>query len=158
MVKKISSLIPTSKKQKILKGVEYFINKDTGEEIPFVVQSVEDRDFNFHKVWLRNVVTAFQEITNKKMVLAFWIIEHLNKENQLVMPIRQIAEETGISHKTVGMTISALQKGECPFLVKVQSGVYMVNPDVIYKGSHSNRMGILYDYSKSVTGKSKTEH
>ena len=63
-----------------------------GEAIPMQMISVEERDFNFHKVWLQNLVQGIDEIANQKLRLAFWIIENLNKENQLIMTQRQIAE------------------------------------------------------------------
>ena len=42
--------------------------------------------------------------------------------------------------------MKALQEGTPAFLVKINSGAYRVNPDVIWKGSYSNRMGICYEY------------
>ena len=36
-----------------------------------------------------------------------------------------------------------------PFLQKINSGAYRVNPDVLFKGSHSNRMGVCYEYVKT---------
>lgn len=139
----------TSKKQKLI-GTQEYVNQNTGEVVPMIVTSIEDRDFNFHKMWLNNLIMSLDEITNRKMELAFWIIENLNKENQLVMTQRKIADKTGISIKTVSETMRLLQQGEIPFLVKINSGAYQVNPDVIWKGSHTSRMGIVFDYSKSV--------
>lgn len=139
----------TSKKQKLI-GTQEYVNQSTGEVVPMIVTSIEDRDFNFHKMWLNNLIMSLDEITNRKMELAFWIIENLNKENQLVMTQRKIADKTGISIKTVSETMRLLQQGEIPFLVKINSGAYQVNPDVIWKGSHTSRMGIVFDYSKSV--------
>lgn len=144
----------TSKKQKLV-GVRYYIDSKTGEAVPFIETSVEDRDFNFHKMWLNNLIMALDEITNKKMELAFWIIEHLDKENKLVMTQRVIAEKSGISFGTVCETMKLLQQGDMPFLQKINSGAYRVNPDVLYKGSHSNRMGIVFDYSETAIANSK---
>lgn len=33
-----------------------------------------------------------------------------------------------------------------PFFQKINSGAYRVNPNIIFKWSHSNRMGIYYEY------------
>jgi DNA-binding transcriptional regulator YhcF (GntR family) len=144
--------ITTSKKQKFV-GFKTYIDKETGEEIPMQIRALEDRDFNFHKIWFEHFVSGIDEIVNQKARLAFWIIRNLNKENQLVMTQRQIAEETGISYDTVNRTMKALCKpdedtGIC-FLQKMHGGAYRVNPDVIYKGSHDNRMGIVYDYNNT---------
>ena len=135
----------TSKKQKFI-GYKDLIDPDTGEHYPMQLSVVEDRDFNFHKIWLQHLVNSLDGISNQKLRLAFWIIEHLDKENQLVMTQRKIHEETGMSLQTVNRTLKALQEGEPPFLQKINSGAYRVNPDVIWKGSHSNRMGVCFKY------------
>lgn len=148
-VKKARKQASTSKKLKYVGHTE-LLDTTTGELIPMQITQVEERDFNFHKVWLRNLIMSFEDISNQKLRLAFWIIEHLNKENQLVMTQQTIAEKSGISIGTVKETMKRLQgKGEngtMPFLVKINSGAYQVNPDVIFKGSHGNRMGIIFDY------------
>lgn len=139
----------TTKKQKFV-GYKELIDQETGEIYPMQMNTIEDRDFNFHKVWLQNLVQGIDEIANQKLRLAFWIIENLNKENQLIMTQRQIAENTGISIQTVSRTIKALCKQDGnnkPFLQKINAGAYMVNPEMIYKGAHSNRMGICYKYN-----------
>ena len=85
----------TSKKLKYVGHTE-LLDTTTGELIPMQITQVEERDFNFHKVWLRNLIMSFEDISNQKLRLAFWIIEHLNKENQLVMTQQTIAEKSGI--------------------------------------------------------------
>lgn len=147
----------TSKKQKFV-GVQEYVNKETGELVPMQVVSVEDRDFNFHKVWLQHLVNSLDGISNQKLRLAFWIIEHLNKENQLVMTQRAISEQSHISLDTVSKTMKALQEGSPAFLVKINSGAYMVNPDVIWKGSYKSRMGIVFDYKDTEKANKKPEN
>lgn len=139
----------TSKKQKFV-GTQTFVDTSTGEVVPMQLVELEERDFNFHKVWLQHLVNSLDGISNQKLRLAFWIIENLNKENQLVMTQRAIAQKSGMSIDTVRRTMKALQDGESPFLVKINGGAYMVNPDVIWKGSHSSRMGIVFDYKEKV--------
>ena len=97
----------TTKKVKVI-GTQEYINKNTGELQEMQVVSVEDRDFNFHKLWLSHIINSLDLIGNQKTKLAFWIIEHLNRENQLIMTYRQISEKSGISLQTVTRTISAL--------------------------------------------------
>lgn len=151
----------TSKKQKFIRAKEY-IDPETGEVVPFQEVEVEDRDFDFHKVWLQHLVNSLDGISNQRLRLAFWIINHLNKENQLIMTQRAIAEEAskeldGMSLDTVSKTMKALQTGSPVFLVKINSGAYMVNPDIIWKGSHASRMGIVFDYKDTVRENTPTE-
>lgn len=142
----------TTRKLKVL-GTETYINQRTGELTDMSVVEVEDRDFNFHKLWLSNILNAIDLIGNKKVKLAFWIIENLNKDNQLIATQRKIMERVNkdkedkkdkVSIQTVNETLQTLVKAK--FLIKESSGVYSVNPDVIYKGSRGNRMNILMKY------------
>ena len=146
----------TSKRMKLV-GQKTLVDRDTGEEIPMQMNVVEERDFNFHKVWLQHLIHSFDEIVNQKLRLAFWIIENLNKENQLVMTQRKIAEKSGISYQTVSRTIRLLTEGKPPFLQRINAGAYRVNPDILFKGSHSNRMGICDEYIQTKGDKKESK-
>lgn len=138
----------TSKKVKVI-GTETYINQTTGELQEMQVVNIEDRDFNFHKLWISHIINSLDLIGNQKVKLAFWIIENLNKENQLIMTYRQIAEKSGISLDTVRRTMTALI--ESNFLVKINNGAYQVNPDVIFKGTRNGRLNVLYQYNQTKT-------
>ena len=144
----------TTKKVKVVGKTEY-IRKDTGEIEEMQVISVEERDFNFHKLWLRNILTTVDLIGNQKMKLAFWIIEHLDYENKLIYSYEQMAKETGISLDTVKRTMKALM--ECNFLKKKFGGCYIVNPDMLYKGSHQTRKNVLIQYHRIEKKKKKSD-
>ena len=135
----------TTKKVKCI-GSEQFINAETGEIEEFQVTSIEERDFNFTKVWIRNFVATLDLVGNQKTKLVYWIIDHLNKENQLIYTNRQLEVETGISLKTVSTTMKALQ--DANFLKKQSNGVYIINPEILFKGSKGARMNILNQYSE----------
>lgn len=136
----------TSKKVKV-RGTETYVNALTGEEKEMVVTEIEERDFNFTKVWMRSFLTTLDIVGNQKTKVAFWIIEHLDKENKLCYTQRQMADETGASIQTVNFTIKALMDAD--FLRKVNQCVYIVNPDIIFKGTRNARLSILNDYSNA---------
>ena len=79
----------TTKKQKFV-GYKILVDPETGETYPMQMNVMEDRDFNFHKVWLQHLVNSLDSISNQKLRLAFWIIDHLDRENQLIMTQRAI--------------------------------------------------------------------
>lgn len=133
----------TRKKVKVI-GTETYIKQATGELKEMQLIDIEERDFNFHKVWLQHILNSIDLIGNQKTKLAFWIIEHLNKENQLIMTQRKIAEKAGMSIDTVRLTMKALMDSN--FLIKINSGAYMVNPDVVFKGGKTDRLNILIQY------------
>lgn len=140
---KKSSDNKTSKRVKVI-GTQQYVNQNTGEVEDFQVVQMEDRDFNFHKVWLHNIVMALDLIGNQKTRLAFWIIDHLNRENQLVMTYRQIADKSGISLDTVRITMKSLI--ESNFLRRINQGAYCVNPEVLFKGTRNGRLNVLLQY------------
>lgn len=149
----------TTKKQKFV-GYKILVDPETDETYPMQMNVMEDRDFNFHKVWLQHLVNSLDSISNQKLRLAFWIIDHLDRENQLIMTQRAIADATNMSTKTVNTTLKALceaPEGSPAFLQRINSGAYRVNPEVIFKGSHSNRMGICYEYKETDTKQQKKE-
>ncbi len=133
----------TSKKVRYI-GTEQFINAETGVVEEFQVTDIEERDFNFSKVWMRNFISTLDLVGNQKTRLAFWIIDHLNKENQLIATFRSMADETGISLFTVRETMKILQDSD--FLRKVSNGVYTINPDIYFKGTRNARLNILSQY------------
>lgn len=135
----------TTKKVKYV-GSQQFINAETGEVEEFQVTNIEERDFNFSKVWMRNFVATLDLVGNQKTKLVYWIIDHLTKENQLICTNRQLEKETGISLKTVSVTMKVLQ--DANFLKKTSNGVYTVNPDVVFKGSRTARLNVLHTYQE----------
>ena len=133
----------TRKKVKVI-GTETYINSATGEVSEMQVMSIEERDANFHKLWLGHVLQSIDLIGNQKTKLAFWIIDNLDSENKLVMTQRQIAKKSGMSLQTVARTISSLIDSN--FLIKINGGAYRVNPDVVFKGGKNARMNVLLKY------------
>lgn len=133
----------TTKKVKIV-GTQQYINATDGTVEDFQVMRFEERDFNFHKVWLEHIISSLDLIGNQKTRLAFWIVDHLDKENKLTMTYRQIAEKSGISLDTVRVTMKSLMDSN--FLERINQGAYRVNPDVIFKGGKTDRMNVLYQY------------
>lgn len=133
----------TSKRVKVI-GTQKYVNPNTGEVEDFQVVQMEDRDFNFHKVWMHNIIMALDLIGNQKTKLAFWIIDNLNRENQLIMTYRQIADKTNMSLETVRVTMKALI--EANFLRRINQGAYCVNPEVLFKGTRNGRLNVLLQY------------
>lgn len=143
----------TRKKTKIV-GQQTFINQKTGDLVDMNVIEVEERDANFHKLWLGHIIQTLDIIGNKKIKVVNYIMENINKENLFIGTQRAIADEIKVSLFTVQETMKALQQSN--FLATVQSGVYRINPDVIFKGGKNNRLDILLRY-QSEKSENKTE-
>lgn len=134
----------TRKKLKIV-GKETYINQMTGAIEEMQVMSIEERDANFHKIWLEHIIHSMDIIGNQKIRFAFWLIDHMNSENQITMTLRQMAQESKMSLETVSRTIKALT--DSGFLKRYNMGVYQINPDVIFRGGKNSRMNILLQYN-----------
>lgn len=133
----------TRKKVKVI-GTETYIKQDTGELSEMQVISIEERDANFHKLWLGHIIQSIDLIGNQKTKLAFWILENLDTENKITMTYRQISEKSKMSYQTVYRTMNALLDSN--FLTKINSGAYRVNPDVLFKGGKGQRLNVLFQY------------
>lgn len=134
----------TTKKVKVI-GTRKYINQDSGEIEDFQFVNIEERDFNFHKIWLNHIINSLDLIGNQKTRLAFWIVDNLDKENKLTMTYRQISEKSGISYQTVSRTMKSLI--ESNFLQQINQGAYRINPNIIFKGTRSGRLNVLYQYN-----------
>ena len=134
----------TTKKVKVI-GTRKYINQDSGEIEDFQVVNIEERDFNFHKIWLNHIINSLDLIGNQKTRLAFWIVDNLDKENKLTMTYRQISEKSGISYQTVSRTMKSLIENN--FLQQINQGAYRINPNIIFKGTRSGRLNVLYQYN-----------
>lgn len=134
----------TTKKVKAI-GHKTFIDPDTGEMTVMEYTQVESTDFNFMKVWMTHFLATIDIIGDKKTKLCLWIIDHLNRDNQLCYSYRQIADMSGTCYQTVALTMKLLMDAN---FMRKDGTVYKVNPDIIFKGTHANRMNVLIEYNK----------
>jgi hypothetical protein len=133
----------TRKKTKII-GRETFIKQETGELVQMNVIEVEERDCNFHKLWLGHIIQTLDIIGNKKVKVVNYIMDNISKENIFIKTQRGLVETLGVSMQTINETLKALQEND--FLTMLQNGVYRVNPEVIFKGGYNDRLDILLRY------------
>ena len=136
----------TRRKMKIV-GKQAYIDQETGEMNEVQVIDIEERDANFHKIWLSHILNSIDLIGNQKTKLAFWILDNIDSENQLIMTQRKIAKNSGISLYTVSETLKVLMDSN--FLQKINSEAYRVNPNVLWKGGKSARMNVLFKYHQN---------
>lgn len=132
-------------------GTQQYVNVNTGElrEMQVIESTEDNKDFNFHKLFMRDFIRAIDIVSNKKTKICYWIIDNINKDNQLLYSYRQISEITGISYSVVAETVKALLDAD--FLRK-HGKVLIVNPDIVFKGSAIRRANILHTYSQAERG------
>ena len=82
----------TTRKKVKINGTETYSRQSDGTIEDMQVISIEERDFNFHKIWLEHILSSIDIIGNQKTKLAFWIMNNLDKVNLLIMTQLTIAE------------------------------------------------------------------
>lgn len=130
-------------------GKADYINSNTGEVETFNVIEEKDQDFNFEKIWLGHLLTSLDIIGNKKMLVLNWLLANKDSENKIIGTQRVIAEKAKVSLPVVNETIKALVNANA--IKKMQTGVFMLNPELVFKGRHSKRMNILLRYTEIET-------
>jgi hypothetical protein len=125
---------------------EEWVNKDTGEVRKFaVVIKPFSSDFNFHKVWLEDFARIIGILGGQKIAVFNHILGNINPyDNQFGGTIREIAEETGSSTKTVQSVIKTLIQHD--FMRKIRASQYQISPRFLVKGGHDKRMGLMLKY------------
>jgi biotin operon repressor len=130
-----------------------FIDPETGQKVDQYIFKVEDRDANFHKLWLWHIAAALDLIGNQKIKILSYILANTQNNNIFIGTMRDIAEKLETSKDTVNTTIQMLMDAD--ILKRQQSGVYLINPEVIFKGGTNQRMDILYQYYTNEPKKGK---
>ena len=135
----------TRKKSKVV-GKKTFLDHETGELVEMNVVQMEDTDFNFEKIWLGHILQALDCMGSKKIKVVTWLLNNKNVENIVIATQREISEKCGVSLPIVTETIRVLQTAD---VIKMkQNGVYMLNPNVIFKGNKDRRLDVLIRYNK----------
>lgn len=135
------------KKNQIV-GKEQYINQSTGELVELdLIESVDyEKDINFYKIFLKKFDTVLDKIGNQKIRVFIWILEHISWDNKLPYTFRQLSKETGTSYAVVAKTMKNLQ--EIDFLRKHNTGMYIVNPDIIFRGTYQRRCRVAMEYDR----------
>lgn len=132
-------------------GTESYINSQTGEliEMNVIETDMDDRDTNFHKLFMKDFINALDLVGNKKTKICYWVIDNINKDNMLLYSYRDIADKTGMSYQTVALTIKALIDAD---FLKKTGKFLIVNPDIIFKGTYARRQAVLHKYTNADGG------
>ena len=132
-----------SRKTKIV-GKETYLNQVTGEVVEMDVIESQGGDFNFNKIWFSHILQALDCLGSKKINVVTWFLENKDNKNRIIGTQRKIAESCNVSLQTVTKVIKILT--EADVIRMEQQGVYMLSPNVVFKGSNQQRMNVLIKY------------
>lgn len=135
-----------SKVQTVL-GSQTYLNQDTGEVSEFtVIEKNIEKDFNFHKIWIQDVLNVLDSFGNKKILVLSYLLKIMrNEDNTFSGSYRELAEDIGVSVKTVNVVINELV--ESNVIKKISTATYRFNPDIIVKGRSDKRKNLLIKYN-----------
>lgn len=125
-----------------------FMDMQTGEIIH--VDQVTKRTYGtkqFWKVYLMDFLSILGIIDNRQLDVFIYIAENTDKGNNLfVGTYKKIADETAASSGTIAKIMKKLQENN--FIIKVQNGVWRVNPNILMKGNDTKRQILLSYYQE----------
>ena len=132
-------------KRKVNIGTKDIIDLKTGQRETVNRISIEDCDINFDKVWIAAVLDAIEEISTQKIRVFKYLIKNRNSENTVLKNIQEIARDLDISWNTVKNTLKVLSNHG---IITYKVNVIKLSPNVIFRGSHDDRMSVLIEYKK----------
>jgi len=115
-------------------------NKLTGEIIELDLLATRDGG-SFEKVFVKELATFIGCSGNSHNKVLSYLLNNKNSKNQVIGTQRGIAEKIDVSVSTVIKVFKAL--ADFNYIKLKQSGVYIINPDVIHYGSTGNKVAIL---------------
>jgi hypothetical protein len=125
-------------------GKQTYLNQETGEVVEMNVIESRSSDFNFEKIWFSHILQALDCLGSKKIKVVTWLLENKDNKNTIIATQRKIAASCNVSLKTVTDVIRILISADV--MRMEQQGVYMLSPDVVFKGDNRQRMNILIKY------------
>lgn len=127
-------------------GLKTFVDAQTGEEIDFTIIEKEiPKDYNFHKIWLQDILNVLDSFGNKKILVLTHLLKNMrNEDNSVSGSYREIAENCKVSLPTVNNVMRELLDSNV--LKKVSSATYVFNPNLILRGSADKRKNLIIRY------------
>lgn len=134
-------------KNQMVVGKKTYVDQVTGEVQEFtVVEKNISSDYNFHKIWLQDILHVLDSFGNKKIrILTFLLSEMRNEDNSISVTYEYVSESTGISYPTVAKTMKELLIAGV--IRRVRTGLFTFNPDLIVKGDTGKRQRLLIEYN-----------
>lgn len=125
------------------------LDLETGEHVH--VDQITKRVYGakqFWKVYLMDFLTILGIIDNKQLDVFIYIAENTEQStNNFIGTYKKISKDTGVSEPTIAKIMKKLQVNN--FIVKVQNGVWRVNPNILMKGNDHKRQILLSYYEET---------
>jgi DNA-binding transcriptional ArsR family regulator len=128
----------------VFRGARRLQDMESGEIIETQVVDKAVGDVGFHKVWLSEILDLVNEVGNAKMKVLLWLLTHADNDNRIFTTWNEIAEDTGVSIRTISALMAALKAANVAS--EIRRSVWRLNPDVIFQGDRAKRMSVMIRY------------
>ena len=127
-------------------GLKTLIDPETGQETEFtLIEKDIPKDYNFHKVWLQDILNVLDSFGNKKILVLTHLLKRMRSEDNSVSgSYREIAEDCKVSLPTVSAVMSELI--ESNVLKRIATATYQFNPGLIVRGGANKRKNLIIKY------------
>lgn len=119
------------------------VDLNTGEKI--FVDQITKRVYgarSFWKVYLMDFLMVLGILDSKQVDIFVYIVENTNQSTNLFIgTYKKIAADVKCSETTIAKIMKKLQ--EHGFIKKVQSGLWLVNPNILMRGNDAKRQILL---------------
>lgn len=143
------------KKTQMVVGNQSYVNSVTGEMEEFmVIQKNVSKDFNFHKIWLEDLLNILNSMGNKKVTILSHLLGIMKpSDNSVAFTMRSLSEDTKVSLPTCQSTINELLESNVIKRDRTVKQIYYFNPDLLVKGDSNKRRKLLIEYNYEDTQK-----
>jgi len=139
---------PIKVKQNEIVGTKQMLDPETGELVDYtVIKKLVGKDFNFHKVWLQDLLNILETMGNKKIQILSHLLSIMRtSDNSINFTMRSLAKDVSCSVQTCQTTINQLIDSNIIKRDKRIRSLYLFNPDIVAKGTSSKRQNMLIEY------------
>lgn len=100
---------------------------------------------NFWKLYMKEFLIVLKELSDKQYKVLVYILEHTRpSDNRFMATYQSMMKDIGCCRQTVASTLNKLKDKN--FMRKIQTGVWMVNPDILVKRNDRKRSVLLSEY------------
>ena len=130
----------------------YYLDKTTGE--------LRLGNKKFYQFYVHNfkVISQLQRDFSTAVTILFFIIEHMELDNALVISQKALSEVLGISRSTVYRNVEILKNSKIIRVLKTgNSNIYVVNADVVWRKSAEQKKFALFNAKVYLTPSEQDE-
>lgn len=123
------------------------VDSETGEKIiaNHIVKKVYGGK-QFWKIYLADFMSALSIFDNKQLKVFIYIVENINPSNNIFLgTYKHISENIHVSQPTIASIMKKLQEHD--ILKRIQDGAWMINPNILMKGTDAKRSMLLHNYN-----------